>query len=129
MNALAPFNVLLAEPDRLTRETLAEFLASEGVETWTAEDGRSALRIAQEVPIHAGIIDVSLPDFTGLRLLAMLRQFLPIPVLFIGTTESKEVRLQAADAGAWSFLPMPFVPEIARTTIHVFAARFFFGAR
>ncbi|MCE9584168.1 MAG: response regulator [Planctomycetes bacterium] len=124
MNALIPINVLVAEPDRAARETLAEMLAGEGANVHFAETGRSAMEIAQRVTIHAGVIDASLADMTGLQLLARLRAVLHGPVLFVGATASKEVRMQAVDAGAWSWLPRPFEKEIARLTIHGFVIRF-----
>lgn len=127
MNALIPLNVLIAEPDRETRTALADVLGAFGVRAWGAEDGASALRIARQVPLRASIIDVALPDVPGLKLLSLLRAVCEVPVLFIGATESKEVRMQMADAGVWSFLPRPFDLEVAQLTIQVFATRFLVG--
>lgn len=127
MNALIPLNVLIAEPDRETRAALADVLGAFGVRAWGAEDGASALRIARQVPLRASIIDVTLPDVPGLKLLSLLRAVCEVPVIFIGATESKEIRLQMADAGVWSFLPRPFDREVAMLTIQVFATRFLVG--
>lgn len=117
--------VLVAEPEKEARDSIAELLQAEGVEPVLASDGRSALRLAKQADVDASIIDVSLPDFTGLQLFQALLQLKRMPCLFVGATESKEIRLQVADAGAWSFLPLPCSKEIVTVTIQVFTQRFF----
>lgn len=122
VNATQPFNVLVAEPDLGTRDTLAEMLAEVGAAAHLADSGRRALDIARAVPLHAGIIDATMVDMTGLQLLSSLRELVTCPVLFVGAvTASKEIRLRVADAGAWSWLPRPFERDLAQMTIRVFA--------
>lgn len=117
------FNILVAEPDVRAREALSEVLSGLGVSVHAAETGHRALDIARRVPIDAGIIDAAFADMTGLQLLAALRQVVRFPVMFVGgASASKEARLAAADAGAWSWLPRPFEIEVARVTIRVFAS-------
>jgi DNA-binding response OmpR family regulator len=117
--------VLIAEPDDLTRDSLSNLFTDVGAEPLPAPDAAAALRIARSQPFHASVIDVALPDLPGLRLLQLLRQLADRPCMFVGRTESKEIRLQVADLGAWSFIPLPFAPEIVRVTIQVFVRRFF----
>ena len=123
MNASAHFNVLVAEPDLPAREALSEVLAGLGASVHVADTGRRAIDIARRVPIDAGIIDSAFADMTGLQLLTALRLVVRFPVMFVGVaTASKESRLAAADAGAWSWLPRPFEIEVARVTVRVFAS-------
>lgn len=122
VNAEDRFHVLLAEPDPSAREALSEVLSALGVEVHAAETGRRALDIARRVPLDAGIIDAAFADMTGLQLLAALRESVRFPVMFVGgATASKEARMAAADAGAWSWLPRPFEMDVARMTVRVFA--------
>ncbi len=117
------FHILVAEPDFGAREALSEVLSGLGVSVHTADTGHRALDIARRVPIDAGIIDSAFADMTGIQLLAALREVVRFPVMFVGgATASKEARLAAADAGAWSWLPRPFEIEVARVTIRVFAS-------
>jgi two-component system, NtrC family, response regulator PilR len=123
VNASAPFNILVAEPDLSAREALSELLSGLGASVHAVDTGRRALDVARRVKIDAGIIDAAFADMTGLQLLSALRLVVRFPVMFVGgTTASKECRLAAADAGAWSWLPRPFEIENARVTISVFAS-------
>ncbi|KAF0241014.1 MAG: putative multi-sensor signal transduction histidine [Planctomycetota bacterium] len=123
MNASAHFNILVAEPDLPAREALSEVLSGLGASVHAAATGRRALDIARSVPIDAGIIDAAFADMTGLQLLAALRLVVRFPVMFVGgVTASKEARMAAADAGAWSWLPRPFEIEVARVTMRLFAS-------
>ncbi|NUN47855.1 MAG: response regulator transcription factor [Candidatus Brocadiae bacterium] len=115
--------ILVAESDPATRAALTEALERAGASALAAEDGRTALRLARTVPIDAGIIDVALSDLPGLRLAELLRSIARVPLLFVGATESKEIRLQVADAGGWSFLPIPVEPAVVQVTITVFTRR------
>ncbi|MEK7466120.1 MAG: response regulator [Planctomycetota bacterium] len=125
MNVSPHFNILVAEPDLPAREALSEVLAGLGASVHVAETGRRALEVARRVPIDAGIIDAAFADMTGLQLLTALRLVVRFPVMFVGgATASKEARLAAADAGAWSWLPRPFEMEVARVTIQVFSSLF-----
>jgi two-component system OmpR family response regulator len=117
-------NVLIAEPEGELRDTLADLVASAGAEPLSAPDGQSALRLARQVRLHAGVFDVDLPDLPGLRLFRMLREMSALPALFVGRTESKEIRMQLAESGVWSFLPLPLERTVMQVTIQVFATRF-----
>ena len=126
MTSTSP-NVLIAEPDPAVQKTLADCVAALGAEPVLAPDGGTALRIAQSRRLHAGVIDVALPDLPGLRLFQMIRTHGEVPVLFVGRTESKEIRLQIADAGAWSFLPIPLDQAVVEMTFRLFVGLFFRG--
>jgi PAS domain S-box-containing protein len=54
-------------------QTLAELLAAQGHEVLMAEDGASALRLAQGRAIDAFILDIGLPDMDGHELARRLR--------------------------------------------------------
>lgn len=124
MKATRSYQVLIAEPDTETRDAVAQALTEEGADPVVAFDAKSALRLAETIPFCATVIDLRLPDLSGLLLFHYLRRMRPVPALFIGASASKEIRLQVADAGAWSFLPRPFTHDVARLTIQVFAKKF-----
>jgi PAS domain S-box-containing protein len=78
--------ILLVEDDSLVRDVAREALSAQGYEVLTAEDGASALKVADQQldELDALVTDVVMPGLGGDALAAQLRQRRPrLPVLFI----------------------------------------------
>lgn len=67
-------NLLLAEDDRTFCEVLARALHSRGFEVLLAHDGACAVRLAVERTPEYAVIDLRLPDMSGLKLLQKLKE-------------------------------------------------------
>ena len=65
--------MLLADDDDILCQVLARALAAGGFAVQTAHDAASALRAAQASPPDYAVIDLRLPDMSGLKLLERLR--------------------------------------------------------
>jgi two-component system, response regulator RegA len=65
--------MLLADDDEMLCQVLARALTAGGYAVETAHDAASALRTAQSTPPDYAVIDLRLPDMSGLRLLERLR--------------------------------------------------------
>jgi signal transduction histidine kinase/HAMP domain-containing protein/DNA-binding response OmpR family regulator len=68
-----PRRLLLVEDDRAEVLALKELLEGPGVETVVARDGREALEAIRSRPFDCMVLDLNLPDMTGLELLKRLR--------------------------------------------------------
>jgi two-component system response regulator RegA len=66
-------NLLLAEDDRTFCEVLARALEARGFEVICAHDGGSAVRVAEERTPEYAVVDLRLPDMSGLKLLEKLK--------------------------------------------------------
>ena len=66
-------NLLLAEDDRTFCEVLGRALETRGFEVMLAFDAASALRLAEERTPEYAVIDLRLPDMSGLHLLRKLK--------------------------------------------------------
>ena len=87
-------------------------LRYEGWEVQTANDGMSALRAAREFGPDAVVLDVMLPDMTGLEVLARLRDTQPnVPVLFLTAKDAVEDRVAGLTAGGDDYVTKPFSLE------------------
>ena len=76
--------VLVVDDEPSLAELLASVLRYEGWDIQTAGDGKSAVRVAREFRPDAVILDVMLPDISGLEVLSRLRAELPhVCVLFL----------------------------------------------
>ncbi|MDX6377944.1 MAG: two-component system, OmpR family, response regulator MprA [Gaiellaceae bacterium] len=101
--------VLIVDDDRAVREALRRALMLSGYEIALAEDGDEALaRVAETVP-DAVLLDVGLPDMSGLEVCRTLRKGgNRVPILMLTARETIADRIAGLDAGADDYLPKPF---------------------
>jgi DNA-binding response OmpR family regulator len=102
-------HILLVEDDRATRQMLAAALREEGFEVSVAERGAAADRALAQGDITAVILDVGLPDGSGVDLCRRWRRGgLGIPVLMLTARTDVASRVGGLDAGADDYLGKPF---------------------
>ena len=100
--------VLLVEDDASLGQTLAERLERDSVDVvWvrTIADGEARTR---ESNWDLAIIDIRLPDGSGLGLARRIKRSTTIPVMFMTALNSAEHRLEGYEIGADEYLPKPF---------------------
>jgi len=66
-------NLLLADDDKTFCEVLARALESRGYAVLCAHDGATAMRLADEATPEYAVVDLRLPDISGLKLLQRLK--------------------------------------------------------
>lgn len=109
-----PLTVLIVDDDLFVRETLAEFLGSQGIDCAGAcVDGESALAfLAREAMPSAVLLDVRMPGLGGLATLAGVRANHPgVPVLMLTSYDDDATIEQAMREGASGFLLKNTRPE------------------
>jgi two-component system, OmpR family, response regulator len=107
-----PIRVLVVDDEPSLVELLASVLRHEGFEAQTAADGGSAIRAAREFQPDAVVLDVMLPDFSGLEVLRRLRAALPhVCVLFLTARDAVEDRVAGITAGGDDYVTKPFSLE------------------
>jgi DNA-binding NarL/FixJ family response regulator len=100
--------IFIAEDDALLQEMLADALEDheELSVLGSAGNGRSALEETAKQKPDVLLLDLNLPDLSGLQVLAELQAAEYTPqVLVLSGEESEEVQLTAAKNGARGFLP------------------------
>jgi len=97
--------ILLVDDDPTILGTLTRFLNSQGFAVVAAPSGREALSTLQEEAIPLAILDLKLPDFSGLELLAYVRENSPDTevILFTGLG-ALDSAIQALRLGAYDYL-------------------------
>lgn len=94
------------------RDLLRELLASEGYEVVATETGRAAVHVIDEdKTIKLALLDVNLPDYSGVDLMNALRHRQPdLKVIFITGNRKKEDVIKALKSGANDYLVKPIEP-------------------
>jgi two-component system KDP operon response regulator KdpE len=100
--------ILVVEDDATLRRTLAIGLGAEGYDVLTAGDGRTALAAAREDDPQLMILDLGLPDFSGIEVLTRLRGWTPLPVIVLSARSDSTDKVDALDRGADDYVTKPF---------------------
>jgi DNA-binding NtrC family response regulator len=107
-----PQSVLVVDDEPLIRDTLAEYLASEGFAVAACGDGESALDAAAGRRFDVALCDVQLPGADGLGLLDALRRASPETVVLMMTAYATvENAVEAFQRGAHDYLMKPLILE------------------
>ena len=69
-----PHRLLLVDDDREVRHGVEELLSGLGLEFRHAENGLEALDLVRAEEIHAALLDMHMPGFTGIEALPLLIQ-------------------------------------------------------
>ena len=76
--------VLVVDDDPVVLESLTEGLKLEGYQVVGTNGGRSAIKHLDRQDFRAAVLDVSLPDISGLAVLSYIREHVPfLPVVMI----------------------------------------------
>jgi len=117
--------VLVADDSRVMRQIVIRTLRQAGYdwEITEAANGAAALDIAQAEDPDLVLSDWNMPEMNGIELLRAMRQHgIDIPLGFVTSEGSAEMREQADAAGALFLIAKPFTAEIFRDTIDPFLA-------
>jgi DNA-binding NtrC family response regulator len=102
------YRILLVDDDAASLNVLGEVLNRDGYEIFPAVNGYEAFKIIQEDSIDLTILDYDLPDTTGLELLQEIKPKHPgMPVIIMSGNPSQNIRFDAFEAGAYTFIPKP----------------------
>jgi len=104
--------VLIVEDDAHIREQLIESLQGAGYVIDAAADGKQGLYFALEYPIDIAIIDLGLPEISGMEIIKQLRQKGKVyPVIILTARTRWQNRVEGLEAGADDYVDKPFHHE------------------
>jgi len=103
---------LVVEDDTDIREQLIESLQREGYVVDAAADGSQGLYFALEYPIDIAIVDLGLPEVSGLEIIKQLRdKGHDYPVIILTARTRWQNRVEGLEAGADDYVDKPFHQE------------------
>ena len=116
--------VLVADDDRVTTQIIEGALAQIGFRARTAHDGQNALREIRACTPDLILLDVALPDASGIEICRNLQNepgLGQIPVIFISGHEELAIKVAGFDAGAVDYITKPLAVRevIARVRTHI----------
>lgn len=103
--------VLLVEDEPAIADTLVYALGTECFEVTHALTGEDALAAVAREKFDFAILDIGLPDMTGLELCRRLRESSSIPVLFLTARDGEMDRILGLELGGDDYVTKPFSPR------------------
>lgn len=100
--------VLVIDDEPQILRALRINLSVRGYEVTTAATGAEALRAAADHKPDVVILDLGLPDISGIEVLAGLRGWLTVPVIVLSARTDSSDKVEALDAGADDYVTKPF---------------------
>jgi len=107
-----PVRALVVDDEPALGDLLSTVLRYEGWQVETALTGQAAIRAARATPPDVIVLDVMLPDLSGLEVLRRIRAVHPaVPVLFLTAKDAVEDRVAGLTAGGDDYVTKPFSLE------------------
>jgi DNA-binding NtrC family response regulator len=104
--------ILIIEDDPIMRLGMSHFLASQGYDIATREDGDRGIGALEEASFHLVITDLRLPGRDGFEVLRRVKEISPVTGLII-ITGHPDIKgaVQAIKDGAFDYIAKPFSNE------------------
>ena len=110
--------VLVVEDDREMNCLQQELLATYGLSSVAAYDGKEALDVCNDSHADAVILDLMLPKMDGFECCRKLRaDHAGLPIIIVTALDNADCRKEGIEAGADAYFCKPFDPDQVVATI------------
>jgi FixJ family two-component response regulator len=112
-------SICIVDDDSSMRRSIQQLLDSDGLMALTFEDAEDFLEHARSYPVQLAVLDVWMPETSGLEVQARLKELSPnTKVIVITARETPAIRGAALEAGAFAFILKPFDDETFLSLVH-----------
>ena len=109
MVSISNLRILILDDEKLVRDELEEFLIDPNFSVYKAGSPSEAFDIMDKNDIHIAVIDVNLPEMSGLEVLEKVKHDFPeIEVIMISGYSEMDSVIHAMRLGASDFFTKPF---------------------
>ena len=101
--------ILIVEDEVTLCQQIHQYLADKGFAVDMAHTGNEGYFMGKEYPVDAAVIDLGLPDLSGIELIKRLRKDnITIPILILTARSRWQEKVEGLEAGADDYLVKPF---------------------
>ena len=100
--------ILVVDDEPTLRETLAEALEMDGFRVLTAADGRDALSRFREHQPDLVVLDLMLPELSGIEVCRIIRAESGVPIVMLTAKSSELDKVVGLELGADDYVTKPF---------------------
>ena len=110
--SLEPDSICILDDDASVRSSIVQLLDSDGLKAQSFEDVEVFFAYARSNAVSLALVDVWMPETSGLQVQARLREVSPdTKVIMVTGRETPAIRAAAFQGGAFGFLVKPFDDE------------------
>lgn len=111
--------MLIVDDEPNMRKVLADVFSDEGMIVDVAANGLTAVSLVEKNSYDAAIVDLRLPDITGIDVIREIRRRnLSTVILMITAFSTVETAIQAMKLGAYDYVTKPFKIDDLKARIH-----------
>jgi two-component system, OmpR family, KDP operon response regulator KdpE len=86
-------------------------LTGQGFRVITASNGEEAMKLVEEQRPDVLLLDVIMPEMTGLEVMRRVREQMNIPIIMVTAKDSDQDKVRGLEMGADDYIVKPFSPE------------------
>lgn len=103
--------ILVVEDEPAIADTIQYALESEGFQCQRLEVGAGVLEVLDRQPVALVVLDIGLPDMSGIEVCRRLRERHDVPVIFLTARGGEVDRVVGLELGADDYVTKPFSPR------------------
>ena len=104
----SPISALIIDDEPQIQRLLTITLEANGYRVTTASNGKEGLATAAERRHDVIILDLGLPDLSGISVLKQIRDWTQTPVIILTVQDAESDQIEALDSGADDYVTKPF---------------------
>jgi two-component system, OmpR family, response regulator RegX3 len=104
----AAARILIVEDEQSLADSVRYNLEREGFEVAVAADGRRALERFREAPPALVILDLMLPEMSGLDVCRLIRKDSDVPIIIVTAKDAEADKVTGLELGADDYVTKPF---------------------
>ena len=104
-------SILVVEDEPAIADTIQYALESEGFRCLRLETGAEVVDVLDRQPVALVVLDISLPDVSGIEVCRRIRQGHDVPVIFLTARGGEVDRVVGLELGADDYVIKPFSPR------------------
>lgn len=99
---------MVVDDDHALCRALSKGLGAHGYDVVTAMTGHDAITLAAKTYPHLLLVDLGMPQFSGVEVITAVRGWSSAPIVVVSTRPQEAIKVAALEAGADDYLMKPF---------------------
>ena len=120
--------ILVVDDEKKIVDIVRAYLEREGFQTMAAYDGKTALDMARSQSPDLVVLDLMLPEISGLDVCRALRRESNMPVIMLTARDEDTDKIVGLELGADDYVTKPFNPRELVSRVKAVLRRAGFGA-
>lgn len=102
--------ILICDDERDIVSALKIYLQSPDYELYSAENGKEALELCRQTPMHLILMDIMMPVMDGITAMQKIREFSNVPIILLTAKGEDNDKILGLGQGADDYITKPFNP-------------------